>query len=144
MEATRRGFLSGLLGVTVVAVLPKMAVPATDPFKIVAPDGITYQWVRTALLGVPDPENVQGRLDTGWSFVTPSAHPGAPTSSLGHAIEETGLILMQKPTFKVAEDAAREKAEQEKVRADRGFHAGAVSIDGGEITGTVTHRIETA
>lgn len=103
LDLTRRGFLVGLLGTAVIAVLPKaaaeaLAPEAIDPWSIQAPPGITYQWVRTAILGEPDPWNVQARIDNGWTFVAPSDHPGAPVSTVQAAIETHGLILMEKPT----------------------------------------------
>ncbi len=115
LELTRRGFLQGLLATAVIVSLPKTpsGIPLHDPFNpwaIKAPDGITYQWVRTALCGDPDPENVQLRLDNGWTFVKPATHPGAPVSSLGHAVETGGLVLMEQPTHLVEERMARERA----------------------------------
>lgn len=104
MELSRRGFLAGLLGTAVIAVIPnavapvEAAVPPIDPFAITAPPGWTYQWVRCALMGEPDPNNVQARVENGWTFVEPKAHPGAPVSTAQAAIETGGLILMQKPT----------------------------------------------
>ena len=103
-ELSRRGFLAGLFGTAVIAVVPAEAAVETvpvapiDPYAIAAPPGWTYQWVRSALLGVSDPENVQKRLDNGWTFVEPAAHPGAPVSDAKAAIEAGGLILMQKRT----------------------------------------------
>lgn len=117
VEATRRGFLQGLLGTLVIAQVPlgvadplDPLVEPIDPFSIRPPDGITYQWVRSALLGEPDPENVQKRLDNGWQFVAPEAHIGAPTCTLGRTIEESGLVLMEKPTLDVQLDQARQRA----------------------------------
>jgi len=81
-----------------------------DPWSIKAPDGTTYQWVRTALLGNADPANVQARLDNGWTFVAPTEHPGAPVSTVEEAIETHGLILMQKPTAAVQESEAKRLA----------------------------------
>ncbi len=118
-QTTRRGFLAGLFGTAVIVALPKAtpapapAVEAIDPWAITAPPGTTYQWVRTALLGDPDPANVQARLDNGWKFVTPSTHPGAPVSTVEHAIETQGLILMGKPTVEVEKFAASEKAARQ-------------------------------
>lgn len=117
-ETSRRGFLRGLLGLTVVAVLPKLAfgIPIdrgglpVGPWDIKAPDGTTYQWVRTALLGEPDPENVRLRLTNGWKFVTPAEQPGAPTYELGNAVENGGLVLMQKPTADVQAQLAEDRA----------------------------------
>lgn len=113
-DLDRRGFLGGLLGVTVIAALPlemvvdgnladvsPVRVPVFD-FKLMqsiqAPDGWTYNWVRSALLGEPDPLNVQRRIDAGWTFVEPSAHPELPSVTAENAISGLGLILMQKQT----------------------------------------------
>ena len=116
-ETSRRGFLKGLLGLTVVAVVPlpknteSLAdVSRIDPFAIKAPDGTAYQWVRTALYGDPDPENVRLRLTNGWQFVMPAEQPGAPTSELGNAIETGGLVLMQKPTADVQAQLTSDRA----------------------------------
>ncbi len=127
IETSRRGFLQGLLGLTVVAALPKvpgaLALPQSiDPWGISAPAGLTYQWVRTALLGAPDPENLQKRLDNGWIFVVPEVHPGAPLSTVENAVAFGGLILMQKPTVEVERSLAVALAEQEAQWAAKGFH----------------------
>ena len=129
LEPTRRGFLAGLFGLTVVAVVPgggfdeaAAAVPAADPFAIQAPEGITYQWVRTALLGEPDPANVEARLCNGWRFVSPSRHPSAPTAQLGATVEMSGLVLMERPT---ADVEAQERARQPG--PDDMFKTGAVN-----------------
>ena len=121
MEVTRRGFLAGLLGATVIAMVPKgaMAVeeiaPQTiDPWSIQAPPGTTYQWVRCSLLGEPDPANVEARLSNGWKFVAPAAHPGAPLSTAEKAIETGGLILMSKPTADHEASQLLERAEIEE------------------------------
>lgn len=111
VDLTRRGFLAGLLGTAVIVALPKqttaIAPDPIDPWSIKAPEGTTYQWVRTALLGEPDPANVQARLDNGWAFVAPTVHPGAPASTVEQAIETHGLILMEKPTAAVQESEAK-------------------------------------
>jgi hypothetical protein len=117
VELTRRGFLAGLFATAViVANVPKASLLADviepiDPWGIKAPPGWTYQWVRSALLGEPDPENVQKRLDNGWTFVLPAAHPGAPVSTVQKAIETSGLILMQKTTAAVDAYAAQFKCQ---------------------------------
>lgn len=118
-ELTRRGFLSLFGAAAVVAVLPSGAAlgpviePATcpiDPWAITAPDGWTYQWVRTAVMGVADPENVAKRIDNGWRFVAPEAHPGAPVATVERAIAMLGLILMERPTVEVEKQRAAEHA----------------------------------
>lgn len=104
------------MGLTVVAVLPEMpgmapVLPkALDPFAIKPPAGLTYQWVRTALLGEPDPANVAARVENGWTFVAPSIHPDAPTATLDISIENGGLVLMQKPTSEVMAQLAKDHA----------------------------------
>lgn len=99
------------LGTAVIATKPEGLIPSElkpstaplglNPWEIVPPPGWTYQWVRCALLGEPDPENVQKRLDNGWQFVVPGAHPGAPVSTVAEAVASDGLILMEKPTVQV-------------------------------------------
>lgn len=133
IETTRRGFLAGLLGTSVIAVLPiptqqvfgAGVTPLDDPFsQILPPDGTTYQWITSAVMGQPCPENVEGFLSRGWKFVLPSAHPGAPTASAENAIATCGLILMQKPTV-----------EQEKTRqAEREAAAEMLRVGAGGFT----------
>ncbi len=103
VELSRRGFLGALLGTVVVAVIPKplqaiVEVAEIDPFDIVAPNGTTYQWITSHVMGHPCPENIEGFLARQWTFVDPRAHPGAPTSTLHRAIDAGGLLLVQLPT----------------------------------------------
>ncbi len=100
---TRRGFLAGLLGVSVIAVLPKAAsiaeaAPTITSFEVTAPDGWTYQWVASHVMGEPTPLNVQARVDNGWTFVPPADHPTIQPTDIAMAIDSGGLILMQKET----------------------------------------------
>lgn len=97
IETSRRGFLQGLLAVSVISALPSR-VGAIGFSELVPPDGWTYQWVCSALLGDPTPENIQKRLDNGWTFVPPSRHGSVPSKELGKALDECGLVLMEKPT----------------------------------------------
>ena len=129
IDVTRRGFLAGLLGATVIAVVPKAAqvalaseIAPIDPWAIQAPFGTTYQWVRCALLGEPDPLNVEKRLENGWTFVAPSLHPGAPLSTAERAIETCGLILMEKPTIEVNKALAVERKAIEARLTRIGYH----------------------
>lgn len=108
-ETTRRGFLQGLLGAVVICALPKDVAQLLpegdfDPFSITAPDGWTYQWVRTAVMGEKDERALEARLINKWTFVKPKIHPQAPVGTLRHAIETHGLVLMEKETAAVEAD----------------------------------------
>lgn len=137
LDTTRRGFLAGLLGLTVIAVVPRFIpdaaaaeAPAVDPFAIQAPEGTTYQWVRSALLGEPDPANIEVRLSNGWRFVSPSTHPQAPTATVGDAVEWGGLVLMERPTADVQAQLAQEQAAfQERYPAAKSQEALAEQAD---------------
>ncbi len=118
IDLTRRGFLKGLAGTAVIAVLPKVplkpAQPAIaeavpPPATLTPPPGVTYNWVRTWLMGEPDFANVEERIDNGRTFVRPSAHPRMLVEDAAVAFERRGLILMQCPTI---ECALRHAAEQ--------------------------------
>jgi hypothetical protein len=111
-ETTRRGFLAGLAGIFVLAQVPGSihALPDGEtirswkPYDVKAPDGWTYEWARSSLLGEPDPANITKRLEHGWTFVEPSAHPevaAVAQMTAERAMEVGGLILMQKPTVEV-------------------------------------------
>lgn len=119
-DVTRRGFLAGLLGTAVIAALPALPdaeatppIPAS-PYDVKPPDGVTYNWVRTSLLGEPDYENLDERIRNGWKFVTPDSHPDMANTTVDIAIERQGLILMYCPTVEVE---ARRAAEQAAVDA---------------------------
>jgi hypothetical protein len=91
-----------------------VGVAEVDPYAIAAPDGWVYQWCRSALMGEPDPANIQMRLDNGWTFVEPEAHPGAPTVNTEAAIGQGGLILMKKPKVLVTEAMRAQREEANK------------------------------
>ena len=108
VDLSRRSFLKALAGTAVIVSLPAAvvaAIPDAAPRAVsadpVPPAGMTYQWVRTHLLGEPDIENVEARIGTGWTFVAPKDQPHIPTENAALAIEHGGLILMQKPTVMV-------------------------------------------
>jgi len=129
IETSRRGFLAGLMGVAVIAVVPHdpaalvadavPSIPPIDPWAIKAPPSQTYQWVRCALLNEPDPANVEARLANGWTFVAPETHPGAPVSTAEQAIETCGLILMEKPTEQVVAYMEAEKFRHAQMQQER-------------------------
>jgi hypothetical protein len=119
METTRRHFLKGFAGCVVVASLPGIVIDSmTNGFfagsvgmpPVQAPDGMTYQWIRSSLLGEPDVANIEWRLSKGWTFVSPLTHPELPTSDIDDAIGQGGLVLMQKPTIDVEAGRAAEQA----------------------------------
>ncbi len=143
IQTSRRGFLAGLLGTSVIAVLPiptqqvfgAGVTALDDPFgQILPPDGTTYQWITSAVMGQPCPENVEGFLSRGWKFVAPSSHPGAPTASAENAIATMGLILVEKPTIE------QEKTRQAERDHNREMTAYFSSTHGGLVTGPAARR----
>lgn len=99
----------------VITVMRWQMGPGKDPFsEHVPPDGITYQWVRTALCGEPDPQSLVSRVESGWQFVAPQRHRTAVTCPLSEAITTTGLVLMERPTVEVDWERAKERAVAEK------------------------------
>ncbi len=115
---SKRDFLVAMLGTNVIAVMPKQSTvpgsaPVLDPFAVEAPKGWTYQWVRSSIMGEPDPHNVQQRLDNGWTFVPTDRHPGIASHDLDTAVKGYGLILMQKPSAEVERSRAAELAKMQ-------------------------------
>ena len=139
IDLTRRGFLAGLFGTAVVAVLPK-AAPAAAPLEeiealslIKPPSGMTWQWVATHVMGQPDPGRLEARLANGWRPVVPSAHPGMPSVDIEEAINSGGFVLMQKPT---AEVMAAHRAELDRVLGKQGLQHVVETPEGLEIRRT--------
>lgn len=109
VDLTRRNFLKGLAGTAVIVAMPLPVLPSQPapqpPIEVLnsakPPEGFTYQWVRTHLMGEPDIQNVEDRIQNGWTFVLPKEQPHLPKEDAALAIENGGLILMQKPTADV-------------------------------------------
>lgn len=55
-----------------VGLMPEGHPVLYDPFVKIRPE---YRWVRTSLLGVPDPENVRAAQDAGWRAVPETERP---------------------------------------------------------------------
>jgi hypothetical protein len=66
--------------------------------QVVAPEGVTYQWVATD--GDPGAKPLLARLANGWSYVDPREHRHI-LSERGDRIYIHGLVLMQKATTEV-------------------------------------------
>lgn len=72
-----------------------------DPSLI--PPGEEWQWIREATLGQPDFENVDARLDAGWTPVTTQEAPRFKRVSIpGRAVTDDlvrrgGLMLVKRP-----------------------------------------------
>lgn len=123
-ETTRRGFLGGLLGTLVICALPRntaaaLIEPDFDPFSIVAPPDKVFQWVRTHVMGEPEPKALAARLQNGWKFVSPTSYPRAPVTRLKDAIAKSGLVLMEKPKAAVE---AQERQRRVEGSCARGYH----------------------
>ena len=84
-----------------------------DPFAIVAPAGLAYQWVRCGTGGVLDLKSIQSRFDSGWSLVPPSAHPDRSALPIDVIVGASGLVLMQKSADAVDAERLRQKNEND-------------------------------
>lgn len=91
-----------------------VALPSPDggivPPQLAPPDGITYHWANTTLMGEPDLGRLNGMLGDGWAFVPTEAHPEALTMTVGETIGAQAFCLLEKPSALVAEQRARERA----------------------------------
>lgn len=104
---------------TVITVMRWQMGPGKDPFAALSPpDGMTYQWVRTAICGEADPKALVSRVASGWTFVPINRHADAVTCPLSEAIHMTGLVLMERPTGEVDWECAKERAIAEKWSED--------------------------
>ena len=60
--------------------------------------GYVFRWVRTAILGQPDPTNVSGKLREGWEPVKAEDHPEMMLeANKSGNLEIGGLILCKAP-----------------------------------------------
>lgn len=82
--------------------MPKMI----DPFEIpneLKPYWMTYQWVRSSVMGIPDQDNVKRSKLAGWRSINKRRHGTLKASGLWDDkspwIEYCGLILMERPTY---------------------------------------------
>lgn len=73
----------------------KPAATLPDP----APQpGYAFRWIRTAILGQPDPTNMSGKLREGWEPVKAEDHPEMMlTPNASGNLEIGGLILCKTP-----------------------------------------------
>ena len=83
--------------------------------QVVAPDGLTYQWVATD--GDPEARTLLRRLANGWVYVDPNLHRDI-LSERGDRIYIRGLVLMQKATVEVEKTRAQELRPIEASFAD--------------------------
>lgn len=60
--------------------------------------GYAFRWIRTAILGQPDPTNMSGKLREGWEPVKAEDHPEMMlTPNASGNLEIGGLILCKAP-----------------------------------------------
>ena len=79
------------------------------------PDGMSYEWKRTAVLGVEDDEHQTNLQNNGWTPVPASRHPELAGLKAGKdaVIVRGGLMLMERP-----KDLTDEAHRSDKRRAD--------------------------
>lgn len=121
IQVSRRGFLAGLAGTLVLAKLPYAPPTSAQAAKgthigfqnldPVPPPGYIYNWKRSSLMGIPEPDYLKSCLDQGWEFVTPDAHPEMTPVDAADAVEGCGLVLMRLPVAK-AEELQRAQRER--------------------------------
>lgn len=108
----RRSFLASLSALTVL-VMP--SVPwreGSNVSQLLPPSGdVVYEWKRLSIHGLLDEPHVRACLRSGWSFVSPSRHPGADVVGFSDAVRSGGLALMEKDAKLVAEARAAEQAK---------------------------------
>lgn len=133
IEVSRRGFLAGLAGTLVLAKMP-YAPPAQahvsrgthlgfQSFEPKPPPGFIYNWKRSSLMGIPEPDYLKSCLDQGWEFVAPEAHPEMKAVDAADAVEGCGLVLMRLSVEK-AEELHREQRERSRLQMQSGKFVG--------------------
>lgn len=83
--------------------------------QVVAPEGVTYQWV--AVNEDPEAPALKRRLANGWTCVDPKLHRHI-LSERGDRIYIRGLVLLQKPTIEVEKTRAAEREANKVSFAD--------------------------
>lgn len=63
-------------------------------------DGYVFRWIRTDILGQPDPSNVSNKMREGWEPVKAEDHPELAMFAIDQGkfkggVEQGGLILMK-------------------------------------------------
>ena len=120
-----------------------------DPPEVPSPEGMTYQWVNTTLMGDPYLKTLHERLENGWEFVAPSVLPSMLALSIDEAITRQGFCLVAKPTSDIEEQRARERAAHMDVDIrvisimERYTWEGSnVNVGGVAMNVSVTHRLK--
>jgi len=86
--------------------------------------GMSYHWVATHVMGVPDPTNVSKRLREGWVPVKAADHPECMVQGNKEGnIEIGGLMLCKMPTELVRKRKAYydQQAQQQMESVDNSF-----------------------
>lgn len=81
-----------------------------EPPELPAPEGTTYLWANTTLMGEPDTKRLNDLLGSGWAFVAPVAQPDALAMPMGRATAARGFCLMEKATALVEGQRAQDRA----------------------------------
>lgn len=124
-KVSRRGFLRGVVALSVIVVQPEILRIGSNVSPLIAPSGVVYEWKRLALHGHLDEAYVRGLLRSKWRFVPPERHPGVDVVGFSKAVRSGGLALMEKDAGLVAavRDAEREAANAQLLALARTYGA---------------------
>ena len=107
---------------------PKRWQPANLLPDVNQEEGYAYRYIRTSVMGTPDPMNVSAKFREGWEPVTASDHPEAhvladPNSRFQDSIESGGLLLCKTPQEFVEQRDAhfRKQTEDAIASVDNNF-----------------------
>lgn len=86
----------------------------SDKFSIPArflndPD-VSYEWKRTAIVGMPDHEHQIDLRENHWQPVMAADMPGMMPSGYEGAVERAGMVLMRRPRY-LTEEATEENLD---------------------------------
>lgn len=102
---------------------PPQTLPEPEP-----QDGWVFRWIRTSIMGQPDPSNTSAKLREGWEPVRASDQPklmmqADPNSRFKDNIEIGGLLLCKAPAelMKQRDDYYAQQAKAQLQSVDNNF-----------------------
>ena len=102
---------------------PPQTLPEPEP-----QDGWVFRWIRTSIMGQPDPSNTSAKFREGWEPVKAEDHPelmhhADPNSKFKGNIEIGGLLLCKAPEelMKQRDDYYAQQAKAQIQSVDNNF-----------------------